>query len=61
MPITRWHRCPGCGSVMRGGELKPVRFGAHWNAHGLDKRRCPRCGKVASTRDFRLVRQAMSQ
>jgi len=56
MPVRRLRRCPSCRAVLAGGQLKPVRYGSHWHAGGYDKRRCPRCGKVASTRDFALVK-----
>lgn len=41
MPVRRWRECPGCHAVVAGGQLRPVRYGAHWSSHGLDKRRCP--------------------
>ena len=47
MTAWRYRRCPSCGTVVPGGELRPVRYGAgHWRRRGYGVRRCPSCGHV---------------
>lgn len=58
MTTWRWRTCPSCYVVFPGGQLRPLRYGeGHWRRHGYSLRRCPRCGHVGETRDFRIVGQ----
>ena len=51
----RWRECPECGGEFPAGEIKPVKYGSHWRQQGWAKRRCPGCGYVTSTKNFRVV------
>jgi len=59
MTPHRFRRCPQCQEVLRGGQLKPLRYGErHWHDRGGSLRRCPVCGWIGFTQDFRLVHKA---
>lgn len=59
MTAYRFRRCPSCRAVFPGGELKPLRFGpGHWHERGGSLRRCPKCGHVGFTQQFREVSRA---
>lgn len=56
MTAWRYRRCPHCGRIHPAGKLRPVEYGAHWNAKGYAERQCPSCGTVAPTMAFAVVR-----
>jgi len=58
MTAWRYRRCPRYRRIYPGGELRPVRYGSHWQAGGYSLRRCPRCGYRGQTRDFQIVKGA---
>lgn len=54
----RYRRCPSCGGVFPGGDLRPLRLGeGHWHRRGGSLRRCPQCGHVDFTQGFAVVRE----
>lgn len=42
---TPGSQAPDCGAIMRGGQLRSVRYGeGHWHERSGSLRKCPRCG-----------------
>lgn len=58
MTAYRYRRCPACRAAFPAGELRPLKYGAHWNKRGGCKRRCPRCGVIGFTQDFPVSKNA---
>jgi len=58
MTAWRYRRCPSCGRVYPGGELRPVHYGGQPWTGGWMQRRCPACGHVARSSAFKVVREA---
>ena len=52
----RFRQCPSCRTVHAAGDLTAVRLGPNW-ADGRTSRRCPSCGHIAPTWQFRVVRE----
>jgi len=54
--VYRYRRCPKCLGIFPAGQLKIVNYhGNHYHTRGGSLRRCPKCGKVAFTQDFKEI------
>lgn len=54
--IYRYRECPECHQTMPAGKLGIVNYyGAHWHPKGGSKRKCPYCGYVGFTQEFKVV------
>ena len=51
----RYRKCPDCSKVFPAGLLISLYYGAQWRKKGYAKRRCPECGYIGRTKDFRVV------
>lgn len=57
MAAWRFRRCPFCGVRRPAGEFLSLDFGANWQTKGRARRRCPACGYIGVTADFRVQEQ----
>ena len=56
MPRWRYRRCPWCRVVLPAGLFRCLDVGEHWRGPQA-RRACPRCGYVALTRAFPVIRE----
>jgi hypothetical protein len=55
-PTWRWRRCPVCLTVERASAFEPARPYQGWG-EGYMRRRCPSCGWIGATHEFRVIRE----
>jgi hypothetical protein len=53
----RFRKCPKCKQEFPAGKLRVCNpyHGQHYHKVGGSLRRCPHCGKVGFTQDFKIV------
>lgn len=50
----KYRGCPDCRMVFRAGLLENLTMGSNWTEYGDADRRCPNCGYVGETNEFRV-------
>lgn len=54
--VYRYRQCPKCKRTFPAGKLRVLRYGlGHYHERGGSLRKCPYCGRVGFTQDFKVV------